>query len=110
MLHKITKTMVLSLGDTHVFKTSYLKIHLFHICLDYVLREFIGLLKNGLTIKKKGKNRRYPAETITEADYKDEVSLVTHAPTQAESILHSREQAAGSISLYLNSNKTECMF
>ena len=54
----------------------------------------------------KTKNRHYPAETITDADYTDDQALLTNTPAQAESLLHSLEQAAGGISLHMNTNKT----
>ena len=55
---------------------------------------------------KKGKKQRYPAETMKDVDYADDIVLLANAPTQAES-LHSLEQAAGSIHLHVNANKTE---
>ena len=51
-------------------------------------------------------NKRYHAETITGADYADILRLA-NTPTQAESLLHSLEQAAGSIIFHMNANKTE---
>ena len=35
---------------------------------------------------KNAKRRRYPAETITDADYAD-IALLANTPTQAESLL-----------------------
>ena len=35
----------------------------------------------------------YTAETMINADYTDELALLLHTPTQAESLLYSREQA-----------------
>ena len=76
MLHKNTKAMVRSSedGDINIgivagvllgdIFASYLLI-----CLDYVLRISIDLIKeNGFTLEK-AKSRRYLAETITNADY-----------------------------------------
>ena len=40
---------------------------------------------------KKARSRQYPAETITGADYADDITLLANTPTQAESQL---EQAA----------------
>ena len=49
----------------------------FIICLDYVLRTSIDLLKeNGLTLK-----RRYPVEMITNRDYADDLALLVNAST-----------------------------
>ena len=41
--------------------------------------------------------------------YADYLMLLANAPVQAESLLHSLEQAAGSIGLHINANKTEFM-
>ena len=64
--------------------------------------------ENGFTLKKK-RNRRYPTQTIMDADYAGDIPLLANTPTQAESLLHSLEQAAGSIGLHVNANKTEYM-
>ena len=60
-------------------------------------------------IKEKVRSRRYPAETITDADYADDIALRTNTPAQAESLRHNLEPAAGDISLQVNANKTEYM-
>ena len=52
---------------------------------------------------------RYPVQTITDADYVDEIALLANTPTQAEFLLHSLEQAAGGIGLHVNSDKTEVL-
>ena len=55
----------------------------------------------------KERSRRYPAQTITDADYADDIMLLANTPAQAETLLHSLERAAGGIGLYLNADKTE---
>ena len=56
--------------------------YLFSICLDYVLRTYIDKIKeNGFKLKKE-RSRRYPAKTITYADYADYIELLANAPTQ----------------------------
>ena len=55
--------------------------------------------------KKKAWSRWYPAETMT--DYPDNLVVLANTPAQAESLLHSLEQAAGDIGLHLNANKPE---
>ena len=64
--------------------------------------------ENGFTLEK-ARNRRYPAQTITDADCANDVGLLANTPTQAESLLHSPEKAAGSIEPYVNADKTEYM-
>ena len=52
---------------------------------------------------------QYLVENITDADYADDLALLTNKPAQAESLLHSLEQAAKSNNLGMNANKTKFM-
>ena len=84
--------------------------YLFIICLDYVLRTSIDKIReNGFELTKK-RSRRYPATTITDADYADDIAILANTPDQAETLLHSLERAAASLGLYVNAHKTEYMF
>ena len=47
---------------------------------------------------------------MTAADYVDNLILLVHTLAQAESLLDILYQAAGSIGLYVNANKTEYMY
>ena len=47
---------------------------------------------------------------MTDADYVDDQPLLENTPAQAESVQQSQEQAAGSIGLYKNVNKTVHVF
>ena len=81
--------------------------YLFIISLDYVLRTSIdNIRENGFELTKK-RGRRYPAKTITDADYSDDIALLANTPNQAETLLHSLERAAAGIGL--NAHKTEFM-
>ena len=83
--------------------------YLFIICLDYVLRTMIDRIKeNGLEPTKKS-SRRYLAKKITDTDCDDDIAILANAPVQAKTLLHSLEQAAAGIGLYVNAHKTECM-
>ena len=55
------------------------------------------------------RSRRYPAKTITDADYADDIAILANTPDQAETLLHSLERAAAGIGLYVNAHKTEYM-
>ena len=55
------------------------------------------------------RSRRYPAQTITDADYTDAIALIASPPSQVESLLHCLEQTAGGIGLHVNAEKTEYM-
>ena len=43
------------------------------------------------------------------ADYADDLALLTNTPTKAESLLYSLQQAAGGTGHYVNTNKTDFM-
>ena len=53
--------------------------------------------------------RRYPAKTITDADYANDIVLLANAPAQAETLLHSLEWATAGISLHVNAHKMKYM-
>ena len=103
-------------GDTEYFdivagvlQGDTLAPYLFIICLDYVLRTSIDKIReNGFKLTKK-RSRRYPAKTITDADYADDIAILANAPDQSETLLHSLERAATGIGLYVNAHKTEYM-
>ena len=84
--------------------------YFFIICLVYVLRTSIDKIReNGFELTKK-RSRRYPAKTITDADYADDIAILANTPNQAKTLLHSLERAAaGIIGLYVNAHKTEYM-
>ena len=100
MLHyKNTEVKVRSPdGDTDYFnivagvlQRDTLAPYLFIICLDYVLRTSIDLMKeNGFKLTKE-RSRRYPAQTIMEEDYSDDTVLLANTSAQVESLLHSLE-------------------
>ena len=117
ILYRNTKVKVWSPdGDTEYFdivagvlQGDTLAPYLFIICLDYILRTSIDKIKeNGFEMTKK-RSRRYPATTITDADYADDIAILANTPDQAETLLHSLERAAASIGLYVNAHKTEYM-
>ena len=64
--------------------------------------------ENGFTLAK-ARSRWYPAGTITDADYADDIALLVNRHAKAESLLHSLEKAAGSMSLHVTVDKTEYM-
>ena len=78
-------------------------------CLDYVLRTSIDKIReNGFELMKK-RSKRYPAKTITDADYTDDLVLLANTPNQAETLLYILERAAAGIGLHVNAHKTEYM-
>ena len=47
--------------------------------------------------------------SATDADNADDIALLANTPNQAETLLHSLEQAAAGIGLHINAHKTEYM-
>ena len=117
MIYRNTKVKVRSFdGDTDyldivagVLQGDTLAPYLSIICLDYVNRTSIDKMKeNGFHIIKE-RSRSYPAPRITDADYADDTALLANTPAQAETLLHSMEQADAGIGLHANAHKTEYM-
>ena len=103
-------------GDTEYFdivagelQGDTLAPYLFIVCLGYVLRTPIDKIReNGIELTKK-RSKRYPAKTITDADYADGIAILANTPNQAETLLHSLERAAAGIGLHVNVHKTDCI-
>ena len=103
-------------GDTEYFdivagvlQGDMLTPYVFIICLEYLLRTSIDKIReNGFEPTKK-RSRRYPAKTITDADYANDIAILANTPNQAETLLHSLERAATGIGLHVNTHKTEYM-
>ena len=53
---------------------------LFIICLDYVLRTSIDLMKENSFNLAKERSRRYSAQTIMDADYAGDIALPANSP------------------------------
>ena len=81
----------------------------FIICRDSVLLTSMDLMKENSFTLYKARSRRYPKETISDADYANDIELLENIPTLTESLLHSLEQAAGGIGLHENADKTDYM-
>ena len=92
-----------------VLQEDTLAPYLFIICLDYVLRTSMDKIRENSFELTKKRSRRYPAKTITDADYADDI--LANTPNQAETLLHSLERAAAGIGigLHVNAHKTEYM-
>ena len=113
MLYKNTKVKIrFPDGDTDYFdivagvlQGNTLVPYLFIICLDYMLRMSIDKMKNNSFKLAKERSRRYPAQTITDANYADDIALVANTPAQPKTLLHNLEWAAGGIGLHVNADK-----
>ena len=60
-----------------------------------------------MVLYKKARSKLCPTGTIL--DYVDDLALLANRPSQAESQLHSLEQAAGYIGPCVNANRTKFM-
>ena len=115
MLYRNMKVKVRSLdGDTDYFNIvagvlqgDILGPCLFIICLHYVLRTSIHRMKENCFKLRKERSRRYPAQTIMDADYSDDIVLLANTPSQVKTQLHSLKQAAAGIGFHVNAHKTE---
>ena len=72
-----------------------------------MLRTSIDKIRENSFDLTKKRSRRYPAKTITDADYADDIAILANTPNQAETLLHSLERAG--IGLHVNAHKTEYM-
>ena len=79
----------------------------FSIGIVFVLTQ-LKIRENGFELTKK-KSRRYPAKTITDAHYADDIAILANTPNQAETLAHSLERASAGIGLTVNAHKTEYM-
>ena len=122
MLYKNTQVKVRSPdGDTDVFdiiagvqQRDTLAPYLFIICLVYVLRTLLDLMKeNGFTLATADTAASCLCQSkaifTTDPDYADDITLLENTPTKAEFLLHNIERGAGGICRYLNADKTEFM-
>ena len=113
ILYRNTKVKVRSLdGDTDRLlqhrSWSTTRRHTCPIPL-YVPRTSIDKIKeDGFELTKK-RSRRYPAKTITDTDYADDIAILANALAQTETRLHSLERTARGIGLHINAHKTEYM-
>ena len=118
MLYKNTKVKVLPPdGDMDYFdivagvlQGDKLAPYLFIICLDYVFRMSIDLMKeNGFNLAKE-RSRRYPAQIIMNTDYTNDIVLLANSPARAKSLLHSLEPTAAGIGLHVNTDIAKYMY
>ena len=76
---------------------------------EYVPKTSIDSMKDNVFKLAKERIRIYPAQTIMDADYADDIALLANTPVQAETLHWRLERAEGGISLHVNAYKTEYM-
>ena len=81
--------------------------YLFIVCLDFVLRTSIDIMKdNGFKLAKE-RSRRYLAQTIMDVDNTDYIAFSANSPAQAETPLHSLEWTGAGLGIHIHADKTE---
>ena len=93
----------------NIYTTRKKSIHIYTHPGVYTLRTSIDKMKDNVFKLTKERSRRYPEQTITDADYAYDIALLVNTLAQAEILLHSAERAAASIVLQVNTHKTEYM-
>ena len=83
--------------------------YLFIICFDNALRTFIESMKNNGFKLANERNRRYPTQSITDADYTDDIALLAKAHTKANTLLHIQERAVIGKGHHVNAHMREYM-
>ena len=82
---------------------------LFIIVIDYIMRISVDTMKeNGLMYQPR-KSSRYPSLHVTDADFADDIALLSDNLINAQALLSALKSAANCTGLYLNKSKTECM-
>ena len=94
---------------TGVLQGDTLAPFLFVICLDYVLRISVDKCNEyGLTLEL-ARSRRFHTKKIPDADYADDLALLSDNSYNAQKLLHILEKSAAFIGLHVNATKTEYM-
>jgi hypothetical protein len=80
---------------------------LFIMVVDYVLRMSVDKINHkGFQLYPR-RSSRNPAVYLTDADFADDIGLVSSCLEDAQALLHALESASNSVGLYLNEAKTE---
>ena len=83
--------------------------YLFIIVIDYIMLISVDTMKeNGLQYRPR-RSFRHPDLFITDADFADDIALLSDSLTNAQALLSALESASNCTGLYLNETKTECM-
>ena len=75
--------------------------YLFVIVIDCIMRVSLEGKDFGVTLHPR-RNRRHPAVKVTDADFADDLALITDSVAEAQDFLRRLELAANSVGLHLN--------
>ena len=73
------------------------------------MRVSVDTMKENRLLYQQRRSSRYPALHITDADFADDIALLSDNLANAQALLSALETAANGTGLYLNETKTECM-
>ena len=93
-----------------IFQGDTLAPFLFIVVLDYALRQAYAVVNSdtGIVIEPRNGSRR-PEIRLRDSSYADDIALLNGTLSLAEELLHSVEEAASEVGLYLNASKTELL-
>ena len=95
--------------EAGVLQGDTLAPYLFIIMIDYIMRTSTNESNHlGLTISER-QSRRYPATKLTDTDFADDIALFSDSIEDAQSLLTLVVNAAKSVGLNINEDKTEYM-
>ena len=82
---------------------------LFIIVIDYIMRVSVDSIPESGLMYQPRKSSRNPALYVTDADFADDIALLSDNLQGAQALLSSLESAANCVGLHLNETKTEFM-
>ena len=82
--------------------------YLFIIVIDYIMRQSLEGNSYGFTLELR-QSRRHPEEKVADTDFADDLALLTNTVGEAQRFLYSVEDAAKTVGLHLNEEKTKFM-
>ena len=82
---------------------------LFIIVVDYILRMSVDKIHTKGYELEPRQGSRHPAKYLTDADFADDIALISQSLANAQDLLQSLEEASNCVGLYLNETKTEYM-
>ena len=103
-----TAKVIIADGLTEIFKIlagvmhgDTLAPYMFIIVIDYIMSLVTDNVNDGLTITP-ARSRRYPAEKVTDADFADDIALLSNTIDETRQMLASLEKAARAVGLIIN--------
>ena len=106
----IVARVLQKIGSISIFNLPRLVPFLLLIYLDYILRMVIDLMEKKTLCAKKHKELRISSRNYFWSDSADDLVLLANTHAQAESLLHSLEQAERGIGLYMKSDNQVQVF